>query len=147
MNKKIIIAIISLLIIGGGIFFIYKNISKEKKKEDEYQDYTPQEEISDEQNRQTKVTLYFENSETGELESEIRLIDANTLIKEPEKEIINFIEVNDLEKEKCLKIAKEVEDNVSLKTKLQDSLLILYKMNDYMELIFMIKSKLKKLKA
>ena len=45
MNKKIIIAIISLLIIGGGIFFIYKNISIEKKKEDEYQDYTPQQEI------------------------------------------------------------------------------------------------------
>lgn len=69
------------------------------------------------------------------------------VLKEIEKEIINFIEVNDLEKEKCLKIAKTVEDNVSLKTKLQDSLLILYKMNDYMELIFMIKSKLKKLKA
>ena len=67
-------------------------------------------------------------------------------LKEIEKEIINFIEVNDLEKEKCLKIAKEVEYNVSLKTKLQDSLLILYKMNDYMELIFMIKSKLKKYK-
>ena len=91
MNKKIIIAIISLLIIGGGIFFIYKNISIEKNKEDEYQDYTPQQEISDEQNRQTKVILYFENSETGELESEIRLIDANTLIKEPEKEIINLL--------------------------------------------------------
>lgn len=69
------------------------------------------------------------------------------VLKEIEKEIINFIEVNDLEKEKCLKIAKAVEDNVSLKAKLQDSLLILYKMNDCMELIFMIKSKLKKLKA
>ena len=91
MNKKIIIAIISLLIIGGLIIFIYKNISIEKNKEDEYQDYTPQQEISDEQNRQTKVTLYFENTETGELESEIRLIDANTLIKEPEKEIINLL--------------------------------------------------------
>lgn len=68
-------------------------------------------------------------------------------LKEIEKEIINFIEVNDLEKEKCLKIVKEVEDNAPLKAKLQDSLLILYKMNDYMELIFMIKSKLKKLKA
>ena len=53
------------------------------------------------------------------------------------KEIINFIEVNDLEKEKCLKIAKEVEDNVSLKTKLQDSLLILYKMNDYNKFYFL----------
>lgn len=68
------------------------------------------------------------------------------VLKEIEQEIINFIEVNDLEKEKCLKIAKEVEDNVSLKTKLQDSLLILYKMNASMELIFMIKSKLKKYK-
>ena len=36
MNKKIIIAIISLLIIGGLIIFIYKNISIEKNKEDEY---------------------------------------------------------------------------------------------------------------
>ena len=35
MNKKIIIAIISLLIIGGIIIFIYKNISIEKNKEDE----------------------------------------------------------------------------------------------------------------
>ena len=41
---------------------------------------------------------------------------------------------------------KEVEEKVSLKTKLQDSLLILYKMNASMELIFMIKSKLKKYK-
>lgn len=69
------------------------------------------------------------------------------VLKEIEKEIINFIEVNDLDKGKCLKVAKEVEDNASPKIKLQDSLLILYKMNDYMELIFMIKSKLKKLKA
>ena len=36
MNKKIIIAIISLLIIGGLIIFIYKNISIEKNKEDRY---------------------------------------------------------------------------------------------------------------
>ena len=91
MNKKIIIAIISLLIIGGLIIFIYKNISIEKNKEDEYQDYTPQEEISDEQMRQTKVILYFENINSGELEAETKLVDANTLIKEPEKELMNLL--------------------------------------------------------
>lgn len=69
------------------------------------------------------------------------------VLKEIEKEIINFIIINELDKKECLLLAKEVEEKVSLKTKLQDSLLILYKMNDYMELIFMIKSKLKKLKA
>ena len=40
---------------------------------------------------QTKVILYFENIETGDLDSEIRLIEANKLIKEPEKEIMNLL--------------------------------------------------------
>ena len=69
------------------------------------------------------------------------------VLKEIEQDIKDFILVNDLDKNECLLLAKEVEEKVSLKTKLQDSLLILYKMNASMELIFMIKSKLKKLKA
>ena len=52
--KRIIGAIITLLIIGIGVFFIFRNIEI-KKIENEYQDYIPQEEISDEQSRQTKV--------------------------------------------------------------------------------------------
>lgn len=91
MKKKRIISIISLLLIILMVFIIYKNINIVKKENNEYQDYTPQEEISDEQAMQTKVILYFENIETGELDSEIRLIEANKLIKEPEKEIINLL--------------------------------------------------------
>ena len=41
--------------------------------------------------RQTKVILYFANSETGELENEIKIVDANLLIKEPYKEIMNLL--------------------------------------------------------
>lgn len=66
------------------------------------------------------------------------------VLKEIEQDIKDFILVNDLDKNECLLLAKEVEEKVPLKTKLQDSLLILYKMNASMELIFMIKSKLKK---
>ncbi len=91
MKKKKIISIISLLLIILMVFIIYKNINIVKKENNEYQDYTPQEEISDEQAMQTKVILYFENIETGELDSEIRLIEANKLIKEPEKEIMNLL--------------------------------------------------------
>ncbi len=91
MKKKRIISIISLLLIILMVFIIYKNINIVKKENNEYQDYTPQEEISDEQAMQTKVILYFENIETGELDSEIRLIEANKLIKEPEKEIMNLL--------------------------------------------------------
>lgn len=89
-NRKKIIAIITLILLILIGFFIYNNISIEKQ-EDEYQDYTPQEEISEEQMRQTKVILYFANSETGELESEIKIVDANLLIKEPYKEIMNWL--------------------------------------------------------
>lgn len=93
MKKKRIIAIITLILIILLAFFIYNNISIENTNnaKDEYQDYTPQEEISEEQMRQTKVMLYFENIETGELESEIRIIDANKLIKEPYKELMNML--------------------------------------------------------
>lgn len=66
------------------------------------------------------------------------------VLKEIEQDIKDFILVNDLDKNECLLLAKEVEEKVPLKTKLQDSLLILYKMNASMELIFMIKNKLKK---
>lgn len=89
-NRKKIIAIITLILIILIAIFIYNNISIENKG-DEYQDYTPQEEISEEQIRQTKVILFFANSETGELESETRIVDANLLIKEPYKEIMNWL--------------------------------------------------------
>ena len=89
-NRKKIIAIITLILIIIAAIFIYNNISIENTT-DEYQEYTPQEEISDEQMRQTKVILFFANSETGELESETKIVDANILIKEPYKEIMNWL--------------------------------------------------------
>lgn len=89
-KRKKIIVIITLILIILMALFIYNNVSIEKENE-EYQDYTPQEEISEEQMRQTKVILYFANSETGELESETKIVDANLLINEPYKEIMNWL--------------------------------------------------------
>ena len=88
-NKRIIAVIVLILIIVLG-FIIYKNVSI-KNQEDEYQDYIPEEEISDEQMRQTKIILYFANNKTGELETEIKVVDANTLIKNPEKQIMELL--------------------------------------------------------
>lgn len=89
-RKKITAVIVFVLIILIGVF-VYKNMSIQKIQDDEYQDYTPQEEISDEQMRQTKVMLYFENIDNGELESEVRLVDANVLINDPAKELMNLL--------------------------------------------------------
>ena len=89
-NKKKITIIVTIILIFLGGYIIYRNVSIENNTED-YQDYTPQEEISDQQLRQTKILLYFPNSETGEIESEIKIVDANTLIKNPCKELITLL--------------------------------------------------------
>ena len=89
-NKKIVIAVITTIVIILAAFFIFRNVSIENNVE-EYQDYTPQEEISEEQLRQTKIVLYFANTETGELETEIKVIDANTLLQNPSKEIMQLL--------------------------------------------------------
>lgn len=91
MERKKIIAIITIILVIILAFLVYKNVTIEKNIQDEYQDYTPQEEILEEQTRQTKVTLYFENIDTGELETEIKILDANTLINNPEKELVNLL--------------------------------------------------------
>lgn len=89
-NRKKIIAIITLILIILLAIFIWNNISIENNV-DEYQNYTPEEEISEEQMRQTKVILFFENSETGEIESEVKIVDINLLINEPYKQIMNWL--------------------------------------------------------
>lgn len=89
-NRKKIIAIITLILIILLAIFIWNNISIENNV-DEYQDYTPEEEISEEQMRQTKVILFFANSETGEIESEVKIVDVNLLINEPYKQIMNWL--------------------------------------------------------
>ena len=91
MNKRGIIAIITLIIIILLVIFIFNNISIENLEEEQYQNYTPQEEISEEQMRQTKVILYFANAESGELEAETKIVEANTLINDPYKEIMQWL--------------------------------------------------------
>lgn len=89
-KKKVILIITIIVIIIVGVY-IYKNVSIEKNNVDEYQDYTPQEEITEEQMRQTKVILYFANNETGELDTEIKIIDAKDLIENPYLELMNLL--------------------------------------------------------
>ena len=64
-NKKIImyicIVILILAVMGAG-FLVYKNNKKNKSIN---QEYIPQKEITDEQLRQTVITLYFLNLDTG----------------------------------------------------------------------------------
>ena len=66
------------------------------------------------------------------------------VLKDIENYIKDFIEVNPIDDFDYRMEADLIKDNVSEKTKLQDALLVLNKMNGPMDLVFLIKLKLKK---
>ena len=66
------------------------------------------------------------------------------ILKDIENYIRDFIEVNPIDNFDYKEEAKLVKENVSNKTKLQDALLVLNKMNGPMDLVFLIKTRLKK---
>lgn len=109
-NKKIImyicIVILILTVMGAG-FLVYKNNKKNKSIN---QEYIPQQEITDEQLRQTVITLYFLNLDTGTIMPEARKIDAKELIKEPYKVLIELL----INGPKSEKMAKLIPDGTKL---------------------------------
>lgn len=88
--KKRVFYFILLLAILLGVYFLVAYLN-DKKEEKEYQNYTPQEEISEEQYRETIVNLYFLNKESKEIMAEARAIDAKTLSINPYKRLVELL--------------------------------------------------------
>ena len=90
-NKKIIIlfSVLFIVLVVGG-YFVIQHMKNEKTNETT-QEYTPQEEISEEQSRQTIVTLYFQNKETEELMPEARMVDIKEMVNTPYDKLINLL--------------------------------------------------------
>ena len=108
-NKKIItiFGILLILILVGGYFGI-----KYVKNKDSNQitEYTPEEEITDEQSRQTIVSLYFINAETGELYPEARLVDIKELMNLPYEKLANLL----IEGPKNDKLKRAIPENTKV---------------------------------
>ena len=104
-NKKIILifSILLILVLIGGIFAIWFVKNKENSKVEEI---TPEEEISEEQLRQTIVTLYFVSNETNEIMPEARLIDTKEIIATPYEKLINLL-IEGPKNEKAKKVIPE----------------------------------------
>ena len=106
-NKKIfmyvsIIFIVLILLCVG--YLIYNNIKKNSDKI--IYEYTPEEEITDEQLRQTVITLYFLNKDNYNISPEARQIDAKELLDNPYKFLINLL-IEGPKNEKLLKLIPE----------------------------------------
>ena len=109
-NKKILIIFVCLflLILIGGYFAI--NYVKSKNKETIVEEYVPEEEITEEQLRQTIVSLYFLDTQTNELVPEARLIDIKEMMSAPYEILVNLL----IEGPKSEKSVKLIPDNTRL---------------------------------
>lgn len=120
-NKKIILifTILLILVLIGGIFAIWFVKNKENN---EVEEITPEEEISEEQLRQTIVTLYFVSNETNEIMPEARLIDIKEIIATPYEKLINLL-IEGPKNEKAKKVIPE--GTTLLKTFLEQDVITL----------------------
>ena len=109
-NKKILIIFVCLflLVLIGGYFAI--NYVKSKNKETIVEEYVPEEEITEEQLRQTIVSLYFLDTQTNELVPEARLIDIKEMMSAPYEKLVNLL----IEGPKSEKSVKLIPDNTRL---------------------------------
>ena len=91
-KKKLIFCIIAIVIIILAIVYsIIQYNSNIEDDLDDYADYTPEEEISEEQSRETTLTLYFLDTETGNLKTEGKLVDATSLLENPYEVIVQAL--------------------------------------------------------
>lgn len=106
-NKKLFmyvgILLIVLIILGVG-YIIINNIKD--KKENIIEEYIPEQEITEEQLRQTVITLYFLDPDTYKIVPEARQIDAKELIIDPYKVLINLL-IEGPKNEKLVKLIPE----------------------------------------
>lgn len=90
-NKKIILLFVILLIIIFVVGFFSIKFVKNKKENEVQNEYIPEEEISDEQLRETIVSLYFPDKETNMLKPEARLVNVKELIQSPYNVLIELL--------------------------------------------------------
>ena len=128
-NKRLImyVCIILIVIILMGVgYFIFNNI----KNKMYFSEYTPEEEITEEQLRQTVVTLYFLDPNTLELAPEARKIDSKLLIKYPYEILINLL-IDGPKNDKLLKLIPE--NTKLLNTEIKNNILYINLSKEFIE--------------
>lgn len=90
-NKKIILLFFVLLIIIFVVGFFSIKYVKNKKADEVQNEYVPEQEISEEQLRETIVSLYFPDKETNLLKPEARLVNVKELMQSPYNILIELL--------------------------------------------------------
>lgn len=107
-SKKILfisVMIILLIIVGGGVYIKFM-----KEPEAIETEITPLEEMTEEQERQTMISLYYTNVETNKLMPEARVIDVKKLVENPYKTLVELL----IEKPKNEKLASSIPEGTKV---------------------------------
>lgn len=92
-NKKILFLLIGvLIIILVSLYFIIKDFNRKNVTQENttYSEYTPEEEISSKQMRETTVTLYFVDQDNN-IKSEGKHVDSAILLENPYKTLVQLL--------------------------------------------------------
>lgn len=85
MKRIIILLTIMVTMISVFVYLVIVNTEPENKE------YVPEEEICDSDLRNTILTLYFENNENGEVQTEARMVDSKDLLNDPYSYLVNLL--------------------------------------------------------
>ena len=133
MKKKegfLIVFFLILLVVILSVVIYYFNKNKAEEINEIAQEYVPAEEISDEQLRNTIISLYFINKETKEINPEARTIKVNLLINDPYKYLLEQL----IEGPKNEKLEKGIPENTKLnKVELKEDILYIDFSKEFIE--------------
>ena len=117
-SKKIIIifSILLIIILLGG-FLTIKHVKNKQQENMLSGEYVPQEEISENQMRETIVSLFFLDEETKKLEPEARLVDIKEIINDPSDKLVQLL----IEGPKNIKNEKIIPDGTKLNKSYMDN--------------------------
>ena len=94
MKPKTIILILVFVVLCATVWLVYVNLFDNGENTEEIAnttEITPGEEMTQEQERQTMISLYYTNSETNTIMPEARVIDAKELLENPYKTLIGYL--------------------------------------------------------
>lgn len=89
-RKQIVIGLVVIAVILIITFIIIYNMKNKQIVNNLEKEIVPEEEISDEQLRETTVSLFYVNA-NNEVSAEIRKIDSKILMKNPYYEVMNLL--------------------------------------------------------
>ena len=112
MKEKLKTIILILLVVIAIVLMVMYIIKNNAKKE-EIEEYEPQEEISEEQERQTMVSLYFKNKTTQKVEPEARIVDVKEIVLNPYENLVDTL--TELTEVNAIKILINGKENQSFK--------------------------------